>query len=52
MKDTILTAGVFLVLIALFVYAANDWQVPWAEGRPAGVTWCEAHDVALADCEA
>lgn len=30
MKSGVLTAVVFLVLIALFVFAANDWRVPWA----------------------
>jgi cobalt-zinc-cadmium efflux system membrane fusion protein len=46
-----LTAVVFVALIALFAWAANDWRAPW-QGKPdRGPGWCAAHDVALKDCE-
>ena len=51
-RDTILTTIVFVLLIGLFVFAANDWKAPWVEERPPDIPWCEAHDLALDDCEA
>ncbi len=51
MKNNALTIGVFVLLIGLFAFAANDWKVPWA-GKPVhGKDWCEAHQVALSTCE-
>src|SRR5262245_6379609 len=51
MKDNILTAGVFVLLIGLFAFAANDWKAPWS-GKPVhDADWCEAHQVALSTCE-
>ena len=49
-QDAILTGAVFAVLMALFVYAANDWRLPWVPERPTDVEWCSAHEVAQADC--
>lgn len=51
MKENVLTAGVFVLLIGLFAFAANDWKTPWA-GKPVhGADWCEPHQVALSTCE-
>jgi cobalt-zinc-cadmium efflux system membrane fusion protein len=51
MKQNILTVGVFVILIGLFAFAANDWKAPWA-GKPVhGQDWCEAHQTALSTCE-
>ncbi len=51
MRQTALTIGVFVILIGLFAFAANDWRAPWA-GRPShGPDWCEAHQIALSRCE-
>ncbi|MHC4606857.1 MAG: efflux RND transporter periplasmic adaptor subunit, partial [Planctomycetota bacterium] len=51
-REAILTGAVFALLVSLFVFAANDWRLPWAPERPPDVEWCEAHDAALADCAA
>jgi len=51
MSDKLLTAGVFVLLGALFVLAANDGKVPWTKSRPPGPDWCEAHQVELSRCE-
>lgn len=51
MKQNVLTVGVFVILIGLFAFAANDWKAPWT-GKPAhGQDWCEAHQTALSTCE-
>ncbi len=51
MRQNILSSGVFILLIGLFAFAANDWKAPWA-GKPAhGQDWCEAHQTALSTCE-
>lgn len=51
MRQNVVTAGVFVLLIGLFAFAANDWKAPWA-GKPAhGQDWCEAHQTALSTCE-
>jgi hypothetical protein len=40
MKNNILTAVTFLLLIGLFAWAANDWKIPAAaKARPEGVKW-------------
>jgi len=40
MREKLLTAGVFVLLIGLFAFAANDWRAPWA-GKPVhGADWC------------
>ena len=51
-KDTVLNTAVFVLLIGLFVYAANDWRLPWIPERPPDVAWCEAHDEPLDACDA
>lgn len=51
MKDALLAGSVFSVLISLFLFAANDWEFPWKQRRPADIPWCEPHDVALDRCE-
>jgi len=51
MNEKLLTAGVFVLLIGLFAFAANDWKAPWS-GKPVhGQDWCEAHQVTLSTCE-
>ena len=51
MKHNVLTIGVFVLLIGLFAFAANDWKAPWA-GKPAhGSDWCEPHQTPLSTCE-
>ncbi|MBI4564584.1 MAG: efflux RND transporter periplasmic adaptor subunit [Planctomycetes bacterium] len=50
-KSVLSTGAVFAALMALFVYAANDWKLPWAEPHPLDIPWCEPHDVALENCE-
>jgi len=51
MRENILTAGVFVLLIGLFTFAANDWKAPWAGKVDHGKDWCEAHEVTLSTCE-
>jgi cobalt-zinc-cadmium efflux system membrane fusion protein len=51
MRENILTAGVFVLLIGLFTFAANDWKAPWAGKVDHGKDWCEAHQVTLSTCE-
>ena len=51
-KDTFLTTAVFVLLISLFVYAANDWRLPWVPERAPDIAWCEAHDEPLDACDA
>lgn len=51
MKQNALTIAVFVLLIGLFAFAANDWKAPWA-GKPVhGQDWCEAHQTALSTCD-
>jgi len=51
MKQNVLTGFVFILLIGLFAFAANDWKTPWA-GKPAhGQDWCEEHKTPLSTCE-
>ncbi len=50
MKEKLLTAGVFVVLIGLFAFAANDWKRPWAKAAPPA-DWCEEHGVPESKCE-
>jgi hypothetical protein len=46
----VLTGAVFVVLVALFAFAANDWKLPGSK-VPHGTDWCTAHDVEMAKCE-
>jgi cobalt-zinc-cadmium efflux system membrane fusion protein len=50
-KQTAITAGVFVLLIGLFVFAANDWKSPWAAKPVPGADWCEAHGIELSKDE-
>lgn len=51
MPKFVLNGAVFVVLIGLFAFAANDWRAPWA-GKPVhGADWCKPHDVLLVNCE-
>ena len=50
MREKILTAAVFLALIALFVLAANDGKLPWAAAPAEDGDWCAEHDVAESEC--
>lgn len=45
------TLVVLAALGGLFAYAKNDWTSPWAEPPAHGEDWCEAHGVALSECE-
>lgn len=51
MKQNLLSAAVFAVLIGLFAFAANDWKAPWAKAPVHGTDWCEAHQIELSKCE-
>ncbi len=51
MKQNLLSGAVFLVLIGLFAFAANDWKAPWAKAPVHGADWCSAHNVELSKCE-
>jgi cobalt-zinc-cadmium efflux system membrane fusion protein len=51
MRENILTAGVFVLLIGLFTFAANDWKAPWGGKVDPGKDWCEAHHVTMSTCE-
>ncbi len=50
MKNSILTASVFLLLISLFGMAATDWKLPWAAKPGHGTDWCEEHKVEQSKC--
>ena len=50
MSKNLLSGAVFVVLIALFAFAANDWKLP----GPAivhGADWCGPHNIELSKCE-
>ena len=51
MKQNGLTLVVFVLLIGLFAFAANDWKIPGARKPTHGSDWCEAHGTALSTCE-
>ncbi len=51
MRQNLLTAGVFVVLIGLFAFVATDGKLPWATAPKHGTDWCEAHKVELSKCE-
>jgi membrane fusion protein, heavy metal efflux system len=51
MRENLLTAGVFALLIGLFAFAANDWKAPWSAKPVHGQDWCEEHQVALSTDE-
>lgn len=51
MKQNVLSATVFVFLIGLFAFAANDWKAPWAGKPDHGPDWCRAHQTALSTCE-
>lgn len=46
----LLTLATLAGLAALFAYAGNDWQSPWAESPTHGDDWCAAHEVPLSEC--
>ena len=50
MKQNILSGAVFVVLIGLFAFAANDWKLPGARVQH-GADWCEPHNIELSKCE-
>lgn len=52
MRRNLSTAVVFIVLIALFVFAANDFRLPWTAAPADGADWCGAHNTRLSLCEA
>ncbi|MGE0229789.1 MAG: efflux RND transporter periplasmic adaptor subunit [Dehalococcoidia bacterium] len=47
----VFTLAVLAALGGLFAYAKNDWKAPWAEPPAHGEDWCQAHGVALSECE-
>lgn len=47
----VFTLAVLAALGLLFAYVKNDWRAPWAEPPAHGEDWCEAHGVALSECE-
>ncbi len=47
----VFTVAVLAALGLLFAYVKNDWKAPWAEPPAHGEDWCEAHGVALSECE-
>lgn len=51
MKNALITAGVFVILAGLFVFANNDWRAPWAATPVHGEDWCKAHEVDLSKDE-
>lgn len=51
MKEKILTGGVFALLIALFVLAANDGQFPWQTPPAPTENLCKEHQVEESKCE-
>ncbi len=50
MRQNLLTALVFLVLIGLFGLSANDWRLPWTAKAAHGSDWCEPHQTPLSTC--
>ncbi|MBI2931959.1 MAG: efflux RND transporter periplasmic adaptor subunit [Planctomycetes bacterium] len=51
MRKNILTIVVFVALIGLFAWAANDWKAPWGGRVDHGSDWCEEHQVPESTCE-
>lgn len=51
MKQGLATGLVFLVLMSLFAFAANDWRVPGVKPPAPPADWCAEHKVALSACE-
>ncbi len=47
----VFTVAVLAALGLLFAYVKNDWKAPWVEPPAHGEDWCEAHGVALSECE-
>jgi len=47
----LLTLAILAGLAGLFAYAGNDWKSPFAAPPVHGDDWCEAHGVALSECE-
>lgn len=51
MKENVLTTAVFVLLIGLFAWAANDWKTPWRAKAAQEADWCREHGVAESKCE-